>query len=150
MLMMIVRISKTVHIVINPLPNNPGFLQLKEPLENIFGKGGNAGHQYFLLFPKCFLFYQGNIIWAIFNPLPDDKVLYSFELKDFADDNFEYDKNGRKLAKPVENTVGKGEIARCEQFLLFPKCFQKACFPGASKGVVVWEWVNPFSHNPAF
>ena len=38
--------------------------------------------------------------------------------------------------------MGKGEIARYEQFLLFPKCFQKACFPGASKGVIVWEWVN--------
>ena len=25
----------------------------------------------------------------------------------------------------VENTVGKGEIARYEQFLLFPLCFQK-------------------------
>ena len=34
----------------------------------------------------------------------------------------------------------KGEIARYEQFLLFPQCFQKACFPGASKGVIVWEW----------
>ena len=29
--------------------------------------------------------------------------------------------------KRVENTVGKGEIARYEQFLLFPQCFQKAC-----------------------
>ena len=48
-----------------------------------------------------------------------------------------------KLSKWVENTVGKGEIARYEQFLLFPQCFQKACFPGASKGVIVWEWVNP-------
>ena len=28
------------------------------------------------------------------------------------------------------------------QFLLFPQCFQKACFPGVSKGVIVWEWVN--------
>ena len=42
----------------------------------------------------------------------------------------------------VENTVGKGEIARYKQFLLFPQCFQKACFPGASKGVIVWEWVK--------
>ena len=25
--------------------------------------------------------------------------------------------------KPFENTVGKGEIARDEQFLLFPQCF---------------------------
>ena len=46
------------------------------------------------------------------------------------------------LFKPVENTVGKGEIAHNEQFLLFPQCFQKASFPGASKGVIVWEWVN--------
>ena len=22
------------------------------------------------------------------------------------------------------------------------QCFQKACFPGLSKGVIVWEWVN--------
>ena len=57
-------------------------------------------------------------------------------------DNFKFDKNGRKLSKQVENTVGKGEIACYEQFLLFPQCFQKACFPGASKGVIVWEWVN--------
>ena len=27
--------------------------------------------------------------------------------------------------KGVENTVGYGEIARYEQFLLFPKCFRK-------------------------
>ena len=29
-----------------------------------------------------------------------------------------------------------------EQFLLFQQCFQKPCFPGASKGVIVWEWVK--------
>ena len=40
--------------------------------------------------------------------------------------------------------VGKGEIARYEQFLLLPHCFQKACFPGSSKGVIAWEWVKPF------
>ena len=40
----------------------------------------------------------------------------------------------------VENTVGKGEIAHYEQFLLFPECFHKACFPEASKGVTVWEF----------
>ena len=75
------------------------------------------------------------------------------KLKEFPDDNFKFDENGIKLSKRVENTVGKGEIARHEQFLLFPQCFQKACFPGASKGVIVWKWVNrtlnikPFHHN---
>ena len=53
-----------------------------------------------------------------------------------------FDENARKLSKQVENTVGKGKIARNEQFLLFPQCFQKACFPGASKGVIVWERVK--------
>ena len=32
-----------------------------------------------------------------------------------------------------------------EKLLLFPQCFQGACFPGASNGVIVWEWVNTFS-----
>ena len=43
--------------------------------------------------------------------------------------------------------MGKEEIARYEQFLLFPQCFQKACFPGASKGVIVWEWVNSYERG---
>ena len=51
-------------------------------------------------------------------------------------------KKGETYPKGVENTVGKGEIARYEQFFLFPQCFQKACFPGASNDVIVWEWVN--------
>ena len=38
--------------------------------------------------------------------------------------------------------MGKEEIARYEQFLLFPQCFQKACFPEVSKGVIVWKWVK--------
>ena len=42
----------------------------------------------------------------------------------------------------VEKIVGKGENAGYQRFLLFPQCFQKASFPEASKGVIVWEWVN--------
>ena len=41
-------------------------------------------------------------------------------MKECADNNFRFDKNGGKFSKRVENTVGKGEIARYEQFLLFP------------------------------
>ena len=71
-----------------------------------------------------------------FNPLPDNRI------ETVADNNFEFDVNSRKFSKLVENTVGKGEIARYEQFLLLPLCFQKACFPEASKGVIVLEWVK--------
>ena len=77
-----------------------------------------------------------------FNRLPDDKSLDRSKLKQSADDNIKFHGNSRKFYKWVENTVGKGEIARYEQFLLFPQCFQMACFPGASKGVIVWKWVN--------
>ena len=76
------------------------------------------------------------------NPITRRQILDSSKLKAFADDNFNCDENGRKLSKRVENTVWKGEIARYEQFLLFPQCFQTTCFPGASKGVIEWEWVK--------
>ena len=42
-----------------------------------------------------------------------------------------------RFSKQVENTQEKGEIARHEQFLLFPKCFQKTCTEG-----LVWERVK--------
>ena len=51
------------------------------------------------------------------------QILDSSKLKEFADDNFKFDENGRKLSKQVENTVGKGEIACSEQSLLFPESF---------------------------
>ena len=51
------------------------------------------------------------------------QILDSSKLREFADDNFKFDENGRKLSKREENTVGKGEIAPSEQFLLFPQCF---------------------------
>ena len=82
------------------------------------------------------------VIWERVNLLPDDKILDWSKFKQFANNNFKFNDNSRKFSKQVENTVGKGEIARYEQFLLFPLCFQKACFRGVSKGVTVWEWVK--------
>ena len=57
-------------------------------------------------------------------PFCKRQILDSSKLKKFAGDNSKFDENGRKFFKRVENTVGKGEIARYEQFLLFPQCFQ--------------------------
>ena len=65
-----------------------------------------------------------SIIWITFNPVPNDKLCTS-KLKNFADDNFEFDENGRKFSEQLENIVGKGEIACYEQFLIFSQCFQK-------------------------
>ena len=63
----------------------------------------------------------------MFNPLPNDNTLDWSKLKEFADDKIELDEYGGKFPKRVENIVGKGEIARYEQFLFFLQCFQKTC-----------------------
>ena len=53
-----------------------------------------------------------------FKPFPKRQILDPSKLKEFTDDNFNFDENGRKFSKRPKNTVGKGEIARNEQFLL--------------------------------
>ena len=96
-------------------------------IENIVGKGENAGYQHFLLFPQCFQTRsfpeqyrrQSNI---------DDKIIVTQRLKFVL---------GR-----IENIVGKGENAGYQHFLLFPQCFQKRSFPGVFKVGIVWEWVK--------
>ena len=58
---------------------------------------------------------------------PKLQILDSSKLIEFEGNNFEIDENGGEFSKRVENTVGKGEIAHYEQFLLFPQCFLKTC-----------------------
>ena len=48
-------------------------------------------------------------------------------MKEFAKKNFKLDECREKFSKSIENTEGKGEIARYHQFLLFPQWFQKIC-----------------------
>ena len=58
---------------------------------------------------------------------PKRQILDSSKIKEFADDKFKFDETDGEFPKRAENTIGKGEIARHEQFLLFPQCFQKTC-----------------------
>ena len=39
----------------------------------------------------------------------------------------------------VENTVGKGENAGCQHFLLFPQWFQNGFYPGSLKVGIMWQ-----------
>ena len=57
----------------------------------------------------------------LFSTFLKKQILDSSKLKEFADDNFNFDENGRKFFRRID----KGEIARFNQFLLFPQCFQK-------------------------
>ena len=69
-------------------------------------------------------------------------MLDSFKLKEFADNNYKFDENGRKFFLKKEDTARKGEIAYYEQFPLFPQCFQKICTAHTYKQGLVWEWLN--------
>ena len=68
------------------------------------------------------------VIWELIDPFLKLQILDSSELKKFTDDNFfKFYENGGELSKGLENSLEKGEIARYEQFRLFPHCFQKFC-----------------------
>ena len=67
-----------------------------------------------------------------FNPLTDDNFRL-FQTERVCRQQFQFDENGRKLAKRVENTAGKGEIARYEQFLLSHSVFKSLVSQGRQK-----------------
>ena len=43
----------------------------------------------------------------------------------------------------VEDTVGKGQNADYQHFLLFPRCFSKPSSSGSLKVSIVWKRVKP-------
>ena len=47
----------------------------------------------------------------LINFFPKKQILDFSKLKEFTDDNFKFDENGRKFSNRVENTVEIGEIA---------------------------------------
>ena len=61
----------------------------------------------------------------MFNSLPNDKILDVSKLESFADDKSSVTKMIISLFDEIENTVGKGENAGYQHFLLFPQCFPK-------------------------
>ena len=68
-------------------------------------------------------------------------MLDSSKLKEFADDNFKFDEISRKFSKRVENTEGKGEIARYHNFS-FSKVFSKDLYCRHVKSGLVLERVK--------
>ena len=76
-------------------------------IENIVRKGEIACNNQFLLFSQCFLPYMA-LIYHFKCTLTHSHTMTPF------------DASGKQA---FENSVGKGEIARNEQFLLFPQCF---------------------------
>ena len=79
-----------------------------------------------------------NSIYAAINPLPDDKMLNWFKLKQTVDDILKCIYNGKYVAYKVENIARKREIACYKQFLLFSQCFLQLYVFNASKCSIVW------------
>ena len=83
------------------------------------------------------LLFWGRERSRLFKVFLKQQILDFPELKEFADDNFKFDINGRQLSIKIENSLRKGEIAHYQQFLRFPvfsKCLYsthvktRACF----------------------
>ena len=79
---------------------------------------------------------------SLLNSLPKDKILDVTKLKRYAD----WKLNLAKMIIPpfdrVENTVGKGENAGCQHFLLFPKSFPDILSLESSEVGIVWYKVK--------
>ena len=73
----------------------------------------------------------------MFNPLPNDNILDVTKLKAFADDKLNVARMMISLLDRIENTVGKGEKADYQHFLLLLQCFPKP-FLGWLKVEIVW------------
>ena len=73
----------------------------------------------------CSLISLDTISFCLFNSFSNNRFLDSSNLKEFADDNFKFDESDRRSSKTLENTVGREEIARYEQFLLFNSVFKR-------------------------
>ena len=63
-------------------------------------------------------------------PLPNDKILDWSKLNAFEDEKINVNLKLKFALGRVENSVGKGENAGYQQFLLFPQCFQTGTFQG--------------------
>ena len=70
------------------------------------------------------------------------QILDSSELKELENDNFIFDQNGRKFSKNVENAVETREIARYEQFPLFPQCFKKMVLQTRKNQGMFGKWLQ--------
>ena len=94
------------------------------------------------------------LCFAMDLPITRRQILDSSKLKKFANDNFKFDKNGRKLSIQVVNT---GKMRNCSLRAIspFPTVFSKGLFPRGVKRCRV-EWVkpelmfNPFPNKPTF
>ena len=121
----------------------------KKPFENIVRKGENVSTFSTLWKIETIILVTFNLSFAKINAFNLDKAnifLLGKELTHYQTTNFRLFQTERvcrwqfQIRQKWKKVIQTGR--KHEQFLLFLQCFQKVCFPRASKGVIVWEWVN--------
>ena len=85
----------------------------------MFGPHTDLDCKYIFLLGTSIVVFSHHILQC-FNPLPNDKFQTLPNLKNLQTTIFEFDEYGKKFSEWVENIVEKGEVARNEQFLVFP------------------------------
>ena len=73
--------------------------------------------------PKCF--GPGLVRLTLVDTFPKRQILDSSKLKEFADNKFEFDENGKKIFKWVENTLRKRRNCSLRAISPFPTVFSK-------------------------
>ena len=100
-------------------------IHVLDRVENMVGKGENAGEQDFLLFKQ--FFYTIKEKFPPLNSLPNDKMLDTIKLKEVTDEKSNVAKMAISLFDGVENTVEKRRKCWWPAFSPFPTVFSKAC-----------------------
>ena len=65
-----------------------------------------------------------------------------FQIQKLCRRQFKIWRKWQKVIQPGRKHCGKRKNCSLRAISLFPQCFQKSCFPGVSKGVIVWKWVK--------
>ena len=97
------------------------------------------------------------ICWPMPKPFLIRQILDSSKLKEFADDNFKFDENGRKLYERVENTGGgKEKLLDTSNFSFSQSVFQRLVWQTRKnqglfgKGLITLSKLLTFSEKKSF
>ena len=82
-------------------------------------------------------------------PFSKQQISGSPKLKEFADDNIEFEENGGKVSKQKENAVGKEKLLIMSNFSFSHSVFKRLVLQTRKKQGHVWERVEVLPQNPA-
>ena len=112
-------------------------------VENIVGKGENAGYLLFFLFPQYFqkATFAGSlkvgVVWCTVkfsrlrvNSFPNKQTLDSSKLKEFANDNFKFDEMAKVSQK---GAMHRGKRRNCSLRVIFLQFLHKDLYRGHVK-----------------